>query len=358
MDGFAQSYADQRGPTVAPRIMGYHTGANVPAYDALARDFAIGHRWFASHPGPTFCNRFYELTGRLNIDPAGVWEYDNSTTLRPAFTPTIFDALTAQGISWNSFEDGYCFLRFFEQHTFDATQIRPFNDPVLGFENLARTGALPSVSFIDPHYIELPPDGNCDGPPADIKEGQKLVQRIVEAVVAGPAWPKTLLLITYDEHGGFYDHVPPPPAAKVAPESLGTYGVRVPTFAISPWVKGGSVFGHDGPGGQFDHTSILKTIARRFLSASRPTSARATRRPATCPQSSARRPVQAPFARSSPTTSSTSPHSCGSTSRAAARRRARSCSSSRRTRPMRNGSPSRMRAAGASPSARTPAACT
>jgi len=325
MDGFAQSYCDERGPDVAPRIMGYHTAANVPTYDALARDFAVGHRWFASHPGPTFCNRFYELTGRLNVDPDGFWEFSNSSPLRAVFTPTIFDILCKQGVSWKYFEHFYCFLRFFEDHTFDPTNIASFDDPVFGFTNLARTGNLPSVSFIDPHFIELPPGGNCDGPPADVQKGQEFVQQVVDAVISGPLWPKTLLIIVYDEHGGFYDHVPPPAATRVSLESLGTYGVRVPAFLISPWVNAGSVFGHDGilvgrgnivtnaqavasprgaAGGQsptrsgaaaavetsaasggdsarsapsaavvnnlrplhFDHTSILKTIARRFLS--------------------------------------------------------------------------------------------
>jgi len=313
MDGFAQSYADQSGPAVAPRIMGYHTGVNVPAYDALARDFGICHRWFASHPGPTFCNRFHETTGRLNIDAEGFWEFDNSSPLRPVFTPTIFDYLTQHKVSWKYFESFYCFLRFFESHTFDTSNIVSFDDPEFGFVNLAGTGNLPSVSFIDPHFIELPPGGNCDGPPADIQKGQALVQQVVDAVVSSPLWPKTLLIVTYDEHGGFYDHVPPPAATRNSPESLGTYGVRVPTFIITPWVKPGSVFGHDGivvggeggvltearaaapiaapsasaalsssataPGnpivGQFyplhfDHTSTLKTIARRFMSANPP----------------------------------------------------------------------------------------
>jgi phospholipase C len=290
MDGFAQSYCDERGIDVAPRIMGYHTAATVPVYDLLARDFAICHRWFASHPGPTFCNRFHELTGRLNIDPDGFWEFDNSSPLRAVFTPTIFDYLKQQGVSCTYFEHFYCFLRFFEGYTFDTQHIASFDDPVFGFVNLARNGALPSVSFIDPHFIELPPDGNCDGPPADIQKGQCLVRRVVEAVVASPKWEKTLLIITYDEHGGFYDHVPPPAAAKVSPESLGTYGVRVPAFIISPWVQAGSVFGHDGiavgpdqpnatdapPAGanftplHFDHTSILKTISRKFLNQNPP----------------------------------------------------------------------------------------
>jgi hypothetical protein len=86
----------------------------------------------------------------------------------------------------------------------------------------------------------------------------------VETVVASPKWEKTLLIITYDEHGGFYDHVPPVPAVKVSPEMLPTTGVRVPCFVISPWVKGGTVFGSNAL--HFDHTSILKTIARRFMS--------------------------------------------------------------------------------------------
>jgi phospholipase C len=269
MDGFAQAYADERGMGVARRIMGYHTAPNVPTYDALARDFAVGQRWFASHPGPTFCNRFYELTGRLNVDPDGFWEYDNSATLRPVFTRTIFDELSDRGVSWKYFEHEYCFLRFFEKYTYEPTNIVAFNDPGLGFVNLARNGALPSVSFIDPHFIELPPDANCDGPPADVAQGQRFVQQVVEAVVSSPAWSKTLLLIIYDEHGGFYDHVPPPAAAKVSPESLGTFGLRVPAFVVTPWVTGGSVFG-SATSQPFDHTSVLKTIVRRFMTGAPP----------------------------------------------------------------------------------------
>ena len=280
MDGFAQSYADAYGDATAYRIMGYYAGVHVPTHDALARDFAIGHRWFASHPGPTFCNRFYELTGMLNVDAQGFWEFSNSSPLKAVFTPTIFDHLTEQSVSWIYFEHHYCFLRFFQNYTFDSQNVRAFDDPETGFFALARQGALPSVSFIDPHFIELPPGGNCDGPPADIKAGQEFVRQVVEAVVASPAWNKTLLLVLYDEHGGFYDHVSPPRATQVSTEGNlpATYGVRVPAFVVSPWVKPGTVFGHDAinelekqqPALYFDHTSILKTIARRFLSANPP----------------------------------------------------------------------------------------
>jgi hypothetical protein len=383
MDGFAQSYADARGPAVAPRIMGYHTAANLPTYDALARDFAIGHRWFASHPGPTFCNRFYELTGRLNIDPDGFWEYDNSSPPRPVFTPTIFDSLSDQHVSWKYFEHGYCFLRNFEHHTFDVTNIVSFDDPVLGFVNLARSGALPSVSFIDPHFIELPPDANCDGPPADAKEGQKLVQQVVEAVVTSPQWAKTLLIIVYDEHGGFYDHVPPPTATKVSPESLGTYGVRVPAFVVSPWVRGAlssatmvsvssteaeaeAIRGRRGHSRlQISRTACTSTtprFSRRSPDASctrtRHTSATDTRRPTICPRSSATSCALAPSCPSSPTTLSMSLRRFGWTFKLQAPVQAQFCSSSTRIPRTPSSSASKMRAADISTSGPIRAACT
>lgn len=264
MDGFVQAQADECGPATAPRVMGYHTADNVPTYDSLARDFAVGQRWFAPHPGPTFPNRFYELTGRPNVDPWGAWEYANSSPIRPVFTDTIFDWLTSSGVSWRNFEHFYCFVRFFERHTFDSENVVSFDDPVKGFKALASSGNLPSVSFIEPHYVDYPPDSFCDEPPSDIRNSQKFIRDLVETVVASPQWDKTLLIITYDEHGGFYDHVPPVNAVPVAPGMLPTTGVRVPCLVISPWVKSGSVFGSDAL--HFDHTSILKTIARRFMS--------------------------------------------------------------------------------------------
>jgi len=310
MDGFASEYAAQNGAATAGKIMGHQTASTVPVFDALARDFAVGHRWFASHPGPTIPNRFYELTGRPNLDPEGFWEFDTPGPIRPVFTKTIFDFLsgatdpvTGQPVSWTYFEQGYNFLRLFHRHTFDDLNIVSLDDPDRGFFAMAQAGTLPSVSFVDPHFVELPPGSNDDDPPADVRDGQAFVQRVVEAVVASPAWNKTLLLIVYDEHGGFYDHVPPSAAAKVSPDlPIGSHGVRVPAFVISPWVAAGTVFGSDTKPAQvaeqaqsadsaavpegdpavipasvvrrndlhFDHTSILRTIARRFLSANPP----------------------------------------------------------------------------------------
>ena len=289
MDGFAQVYADEYGNTLAHRVMGYHSYDNVPTYDALAREFAICQRWFCSFPGETFPNRYFELTGRPNIDPWGKWDYATDNIIPFLFTDTIFDHLSEQGVSWKYFEHSPSQLRLFERHTFDSQNMVSYNDPEFGFANLALSGCLPSVSFIDPQFKDFPPNSFCDEPPSDIRNSQKFIEDLVGIVRASPNWEKTLLIITYDEHGGFYDHVPPPDVSQVSPELPKTTGLRVPTFVVSPWIKRGSVFGHDSKvikppinenelikpaifddSLHFDHTSILKTIARRFLSQNPP----------------------------------------------------------------------------------------
>jgi phospholipase C len=279
LDGFVESFAEKY-PDVDPgRIMGYHNAANVPVYDALAREFLICHRWFSAHPGPTFCNRFYTLTGRLNRDAStGEFEFDNFSgdAFKPVPTRTIFDHLTEAAVDWRYYEHRYCFLRLFGQYTIDDHFIVDADDPMKGFFACAQAGALPPVSFIDPNFIGEPDGGdNDDGAPANITAGQNLIGRIVNAVMQGPKWQKTLLIITYDEHGGFYDHVNPmaePYRSTAKPVSNaghksgeGHYGLRVPTFVISPWVDQGKVSDV-----VFDHTSIAKTIARRFMSATPP----------------------------------------------------------------------------------------
>ena len=273
LDGFVKSFEDRlakitKRPVskdiVPGSVMGYYEAAQVPVYDALAREFLICQRWFSSHPGPTFPNRFYTLTGRLNRNAKAEFELNNSVlaTFAPVATKTIFDHLTEAGVSWHYYEHGYCFLRMFERYTVDIKNILDARHPVKGFFASARTGKLPAVSFIDPDFIDVPP-GNDDGPPADIAGGQRLIGEVVQALMAGPKWSKTLLVITYDEHGGFFDHVLPPKAIPVS--GINRYGVRVPAFIVSPWVDRGKVTDI-----VFDHTSILKTIARRFLSAKPP----------------------------------------------------------------------------------------
>ncbi|WKJ90064.1 alkaline phosphatase family protein [Methylomonas montana] len=272
MDGFVAAFAEQyEAKGVNPsQIMGYHTGEHVPVYDALARQFLVCQRWFAAHPGPTFCNRFYTLTGRLNRNSFELFEPDNphGADFRPVATRTIFDHLTESGVPWHYYENRYCFLRLFERYTFNNEAIIDFNDPVKGFEASAQAGTLPSVSFIDPNFVDEADDGdNDDGAPSDIRAGQHLIGRIVNAVMHGQKWNKTLLVITYDEHGGFFDHVNPLAYSQKAKPVSGIdhYGVRVPAIVVSPWVDPGAVSDV-----VFDHTSIAKTIAKRFMSVNPP----------------------------------------------------------------------------------------
>ncbi len=124
----------------------------------------------------------------------------------------------------------------------------------------AAAGTLPSVSWIDPNFYDLtfgPAGSNDDHPPSDLHAGQQLILQLVDAVMQGPQWSKTLLIITYDEHGGFFDHVPPPAAAD--DHGLNRYGPRVPAIVVSPFVGKASVSNV-----VFDHTSIIKTILTRF----------------------------------------------------------------------------------------------
>jgi phospholipase C len=118
------------------------------------------------------------------------------------------------------------------------------------------------VSWIDPAFTNFNPLGfpvNDDHPMADIKDGQDLVLAVYDALAASPQWERSLLVIVYDENGGFYDHVPPPAAADDEPQMFGRYGVRVPAILVSPWIESRTV-SHT----LFDHSSIIKTILLRF----------------------------------------------------------------------------------------------
>ena len=139
------------------------------------------------------------------------------------------------------------------------------NAKVACFLDDAANGTLPSLSWIDPAFTSFNPLGfpvNDDHPTADIRDGQDLVLAVYDALAASPQWDKSLLVIVYDEHGGFFDHVPPPQAADDDPGTFGRYGVRVPAIIVSPWVEPRSVSST-----VFDHTSIIKTILLRFCPA-------------------------------------------------------------------------------------------
>jgi phospholipase C len=249
--GFVRSFA-ALDPQTPGRIMGYHRAGDLPVYDALAREYCVCDQWFASVPGPTWPNRLYALAGNSQ------GERNNPSLFPfPAYPmKTIFEHLDDAGVDWRYYSHDIAFLRVFAKYRYYTARIQPFGS----FERAARDGRLPPVTWIDPNFGDVGFDGNDDHPPVDLRRGQALVRRVYQAVAtAGQGlWGSTLLVITYDEHGGFFDHVAPGVAADDVP-AFQRYGVRVPALVMSPWVEPG-VPSHI----RFDHTSVLKTILVRF----------------------------------------------------------------------------------------------
>ncbi len=282
MDGFVSAYAEtlaSRGePGVDPGpIMGYYNADDLPAYDHLAAEFTICDRWHSSVPGATWPNRLYALTGGADgtrDDKKGPPMYDRHSFARH---------LDAAGVPWRWYSYSPGTLRCADSeylvghhdrfHFVDKVKLNwlakldeavTIDEHSSSFLEDAVTGNLAAVSWLDPNFYDLNLVGspsNDDHPPSDVFEGQELVFRVYNALATGPKWEKTLLIVVYDEHGGFHDHVTPPEAPDDDPAKFGHYGVRVPALIASPWVARG-VVSHT----LFDHTSIIKTIMERFCS--------------------------------------------------------------------------------------------
>lgn len=258
-------------------IMGYHQADQVPAYHLLASEFALCNRWFCAFPGNTWVNRTIALTGKPGRRSDGTPITDNAMPMdEQAFVRT----LDQKGVDWAFYsQDVPSLLMVDASHASRRDRLRS----VHRFFADAKADALPAVSWIDPNFIDLGELGedlrrlrqelgdlsqtsfvaldgaNDDHPPGDIAHGQFFVLELFRALFDSPAWSKSLLLIVYDEHGGFHDHVPPPKTA--APESpvFEYLGARVPAIVVSPWVGRGLAANT-----QFDHTSIIRTILERF----------------------------------------------------------------------------------------------
>jgi phospholipase C len=275
MTGFATNYSRRSSVTDPGLAMGYYTEAELPMYEFAANNFAICDAWYASHPGPTWPNRFCSTVGATpEID-----NFDISDDRIGYFNGTsIFDVLSRFGVDWCVAEGNIAFARMFDRYRLDIRNVIPFRDDFNQgiadtWESRVRAGRLPAVSYIEPRYIDVPPsfDANDDLPPTDVCFGQQLVARIYNLLKDAPTWSGTLFVVTYDEHGGFFDHVPPPgtppaddpsPQPKVHPDGADHLGVRVPALVISPWVDAGGVITT-----VLDHTSIIKTILQRFAPA-------------------------------------------------------------------------------------------
>jgi len=255
MDGFVTAANGGTGS------MGYWDGTTLPFYYGLANTFPICDRWFCSALAQTFPNRRY-LQAATSL---GIVSTDVNEVLATPDAPNglIWDRLNAHGITWNDYAwDLADILLFPNFYADNKSHVKTFNQFLLD----CRNGALPQVSIISPGDNTYTEEN-----PADIQNGEAYSASIINAVMASPLWPTTAMFFMYDEHGGAYDHVPPPPA--VAPDSIkprvhvppdapggfDTYGVRVPGFVISPFAKADYV-SHV----VHDHTSVLKFIETKW----------------------------------------------------------------------------------------------
>jgi phospholipase C len=282
MDGFASR--NESTPLVdggAPppgnggRALWWYDETDLPLYYQLANTFAVADHYFCAVPGPTWPNRrfLYAATswgGTVTNLPAVL--PTEPTDLYPGNPVTVLDELESSKTTWMYYSDGI--LPTLSLLTGSPTT-RWKRNPVAkfaAFQAAAKAGKLPSVSFVDPPLALVGSGAEADEhPPGDIQIGQKLVSDVVQAVLTSPQWSSTALFITHDEHGGFYDHVPPPSACapddikpvlvngETADGGFDLEGVRVVLIAVSPYARKGFVGKKT-----YDHTSITRFIETRF----------------------------------------------------------------------------------------------
>ncbi len=277
-DGFFEANDQTSGlPDAAPpgagsgdRALWWYDERDIPFYYQLASTFGIADHYHCSLLGPTWPNRMYAYSATsfgltYNIFP------NLSGDSFPDHNIIIFDELEQRHVSWAIYTDSA---------PGPAAVLGPSiatrygRDPVRTVERFfsdAAAGALPQVVYVEGLFGSEGPQGNDEHPPAQIQIGQKYASDIVHALFQSPQWAHMAFFLTYDEHGGLYDHVPPPSAClpdslapmvqmgDTAPGTFDRLGFRVPLIVVSPYAKAAFV-GHQ----VYDHTSILKLIEAKF----------------------------------------------------------------------------------------------
>jgi phospholipase C len=259
--GFVRNFA-QAHPNCTSQdkqsIMGFYPAGSLPILHTLAEAFIVCDKWFSSMPGPTWPNRLFVHSGTCKGHvkmPAGVFDpnwhcYDQ---------PTVYERLSEKSIEWSIYHDGEAqslvlvrqLLYLDHYHEMD----RFFADAK------GPASAFPQYAFIEPGYSGN--GQNDQHPPSDIMKGELLIAKVYNALRGNAElWGRTLFVLLYDEHGGFYDHVAPGPT--VAPDEctrefdFKSLGLRVPAILISPWLNPGVL--HQ----VFDHTSLLKYVTDKW----------------------------------------------------------------------------------------------
>eukprot|EP01102_Stenamoeba_stenopodia_P011388 TRINITY_DN3494_c0_g1_i1.p1 TRINITY_DN3494_c0_g1~~TRINITY_DN3494_c0_g1_i1.p1 ORF type:complete len:505 (-),score=88.74 TRINITY_DN3494_c0_g1_i1:105-1619(-) len=274
MNGFVSNFATESTSDYGASIMNCHDPANVPAISTLGLQFAVFDRWFASVPGPTEPNRLYVHTATSH----GLGDNKADILAEGVPQPTIYDNLYNNGYDFGIYYGDFpaaLFCRSLRKPEY----LGKFKEMLYFYED-CQNGTLPTYSFIEPRYFDLLEWKASDQhPPHDVRYGEYLIAEIYTALRNSPLWNSCLFIITYDEHGGFFDHVPTPIAGVPNPDGLNCadppfefnrLGVRVPCIMVSPWIPQGIVVGEPPSGfsptelSQYDHSSIPATLKTVF----------------------------------------------------------------------------------------------
>ena len=272
MGGFVQAHIDSREPGGSRKkkeplradpglVMGYYRERAVPTFDFFARNYCVCDHWFSSLPLGTQANRLMAMAGETRVA-------DNEKGL--PHHRLVYDWLKSRDVKWRTYQSGnfFPFFALMDRWAFKiAGQIFSPKDRFTRLHRFAddwrNAQSMPSVIFIEPEYSDGPKKNpNDDHPPLTVAGGQKLLRELYETLISNEErWSRTLLIVTYDEHGGFFDHVEPLPMEPVTinGRQISTTGLRVPAFLVSPWVEPEQVYDQS-----LDHTSFLQLLAERF----------------------------------------------------------------------------------------------
>jgi phospholipase C len=264
---FVQTYP-QASPAERKEVMGWYPYGFLPAMHFLAYNFVVCDHWFSSVPGPTWPNRFFAHSGTSlgHVDmPEGVFH----PNLHLYDQRTLYDELDDAGVDWRIYHGDFPQSLLLAHQLDKLSHYRRFDR----WRDDVQAGDLPPYVFIEPSYFGQ--DENDQHPPQDVRRGDALVADVFNALQSNQAvFEQTLLVVLYDEHGGFYDHVTPPatipPDANTGRYGFDQLGVRVPAVLVSPWLQSGFT------ATVFDHTSLLK-MASQLWTGVTPLGARAAR---------------------------------------------------------------------------------
>jgi phospholipase C len=264
MQGFVQSYFTQEhNVDHSHKIMYYFTPDKLPVITKLAKEYAVFNCWFSSIPGPTLCNRAFAHFGTSF----------GRTDMTPNYLNEKYKSIYERMIAANHTAKVYYYDQ--QSSTLALAFLLKSQPKLFGlyeqFLDDCSKGMLPEYSFIEPNYTDHDSDAgeyiaSDQHPDHNVKEGETFIATVYNAIRRSPAWESTALLIVYDEHGGLYDHVPPPACTpddsvdKTTGFKFDRLGIRVPAILVSPWVDAGTRVNR-----VFEHASIPATVTKHFL---------------------------------------------------------------------------------------------